>query len=135
MIHELYFPIIPTAKQSFRFAKSGIKYQPKAIKDNVNTIKALLINQLPAGHIPTSKPVYVSYMFAFPYPKSMPKYKRGSQFRLYKETKPDLDNLQKAINDALNNSVFVDDSQIVSCKAEKYYDTVGYIKVIVQEIE
>ena len=40
---------------------------------------------------------------------------------MYKTTRPDIDNIQKACFDALNGLLFKDDSQIVSVTATKWH--------------
>ena len=46
-------------------------------------------------------------------------------------SKPDLDNMVKAVGDAMNGIAYSDDSQIVSLKARKVYALVGCILVTI----
>ena len=46
--------------------------------------------------------------------------------------KPDLDNLTKAVLDALNNVAFTDDSLVVSLRASKRYGDQDLIHVEIQ---
>lgn len=57
-------------------------------------------------------------------PKSMTKAKRLMAQRgiLRPVVKPDIDNVAKAILDALNGVAFPDDRQIVQLSCEKWYD-------------
>lgn len=48
--------------------------------------------------------------------------------------KPDLDNFQKAICDALNRVVWVDDSQIVEVLCKKFYDLAPRIEIRVDNL-
>ena len=58
-------------------------------------------------------------------------------YRKYKATSRrygDFDNLAKAVCDALNGIVYADDSQIVSCRIEKYKDKNQRIEVECYEL-
>ena len=48
--------------------------------------------------------------------------------------KPDIDNFQKAICDALNRVVWLDDSQIVDAKVRKFYDLAPRIEIRVDKL-
>lgn len=131
---SLWFPIIPEAKQSFRYNKLGHKFKAANVKEQEHTIKSLLINQLPKDFKPSVKGLKVRYEFCFPYPSYLPKCKKSLQ-ELFKAKRPDIDNLQKSINDALNSIVFRDDGQIVEVHAIKVYrESVG-IRVTIIEID
>jgi len=65
---------IPFSKQSFRFTKTGHKYQKKEIVDKENAVKWQAANQLPAGFKPFTKGVRVTRLsFVFPPLKSFTK--------------------------------------------------------------
>lgn len=69
----------------------------------------------------------------FQIPKSYTKGKRlACQHNINRPAKkPDIDNVLKAVMDALNGAAYVDDKQVVSVTCRKYYaaDGEGYIKV------
>ena len=48
--------------------------------------------------------------------------------------KPDIDNILKAIFDALNGAAFVDDVQIVKVTAEKVYADEPFVEVTIDEL-
>lgn len=48
--------------------------------------------------------------------------------------KPDIDNILKAVFDALNGYAFEDDSQIVKVYAEKYYSEEPFVEVEIDEL-
>ena len=48
--------------------------------------------------------------------------------------KPDIDNILKAVFDALNGYAFEDDSQIVMVYAEKYYSEEPFVEVEIDEL-
>ena len=51
-----------------------------------------------------------------------------------KETKPDIDNVIKAILDGLNEVAYKDDEQVVNVSASKYYSDEPRVEVIVSRI-
>lgn len=48
--------------------------------------------------------------------------------------KPDTDNYQKAVLDALNDIIWKDDSQIVDLRGEKYYSDKPRVEISVREL-
>ncbi len=137
----MHFTILgePMAKQSCRFTRKGIKFQPQTITNNSNSLKVQIIQQLPRGYIPLDEPLEIDYKFYYSYPKALIQTKAnklkiqlGQLF--YKHTKPDIDNLQKQINDAMNSVVYLDDSRIVKISAEKLYSDVPRIEITVTPI-
>ena len=120
----MIFEIIgtPLQKQSARFAKRGRfmkSYQPKNVVNYAAQAKIQVIDQLPEGFVPFSGKIKVIRLtFVFPPLKSWSKKKLQSLRDgscIYKDTKPDLDNLEKMIYDCCNGVVWTDDAKIV-CK-------------------
>ena len=72
---------------------------------------------------PMPGPIKVSICATFPIPKSATKAKRFSMEESYilPTVRPDLDNIAKAVLDALNGIAFGDDCQIVQLSASKWY--------------
>ena len=102
----------PVPKGRPRFG-NGRAYTPKRTKDYENALKALIKEQDIQG------PIEVTLLAVFPRPQRlMPKkYPDG----LIKHTKrPDLDNIIKAVLDALNKTL-KDDAQVCTIHAYKYY--------------
>jgi crossover junction endodeoxyribonuclease RusA len=64
-------------------------------------------------------PVGIVIFKVFQRPKSMTK-KRGPNPRVRKTTKPDLDNVDKAVMDALTGIAYRDDAQICKAESEKW---------------
>lgn len=75
------------------------------------------------GRDPLEGPVSLSLRFRLPIPKSYNKRVRASMLagETPPTTKPDLSNMVKAIEDALNGVAFVDDSQVVRSFQTKIY--------------
>lgn len=134
-IITLKFPFEPKAKQSFKYAKNGIKYQSKDVVMFENNMKAVTISQLSKNFKVIKSPVHITYRFYYEFPKRTPKRIVNSNNVCYKYTRPDIDNLQKAVNDALKNTVICDDSIIVSSEAIKLYSEQSSIEVDVEIID
>ncbi len=67
--------------------------------------------------------------FFIPMPKSWSKKKKIDMFQMPHQQTPDVDNLLKAVLDA----VYKDDKVVWSIKAEKYWDSEGFILVIQED--
>lgn len=80
------------------------------------------------------EPLSVEIVYEMPIPKMSPK-KTASMIGAYHTKKPDLDNLDKAILDALSCRVFKDDSQVAKLSAVKKYSDTPCTIVIVRKIE
>lgn len=112
------FPIDPVAKGRPRFGK-GRTYTPKKTKDFETTIKEMARNQYRNG--PMKGALSVVVVFFIKRPKTVT--------REYPTVKPDLDNLEKSLFDALNGIAYEDDCQIIELNASKKYGPIGGIFV------
>ena len=76
-----------------------------------------------AGRDPFEGPLSLSLRFRMPIPKSATRRVKTSMAagEIAPTTKPDATNLAKAVEDAMNGVVFVDDCQIVRCFITKIY--------------
>jgi len=136
---ELTFEILgtPLAKQSMKFTKGGVRYQPKQVTQNAENIKSQVISQLPESFKIIANPVVVDAIFIFPPLKSFNKKMKqhiDNGGYIIKSTKPDLDNLEKAINDALEGIVFLNDSQVCKVRKLKYYGNTPQVRIRVTEV-
>jgi len=123
MINEyitITIPGLPVAKARPRVTRKGV-YTPKKTREYQERIKATLISSYSAAQLLSLKEKEICLWCAFYFPS--PK-KRKTQYPL----KPDLDNLVKAVMDALNGLVVEKDGQIVSIIAKKRY---GIAKTVI----
>jgi Holliday junction resolvase RusA-like endonuclease len=74
---------------------------------------------------PTSDPIELIVAFYFPVFKSWSKAKKISAINGEVTQKPDVSNLVKSVEDALNGVVYVDDCQIVRIVAVKHFVEIG----------
>ena len=110
-----------------RFARMGkfVKaYDPKESREYKQTLAAQIAAQEP--EYISAGAISLDCAFVFARPKSLPK-------KVIDHTKkPDLDNIIKALKDAMTGIVWKDDAQIVSLTARKEYGDVPGIRVEVR---
>ena len=97
---------------------------------------ALFAAQCMAGRAPLEGPVALALSINYDVPASWSKKKREAALRgeVRPTSKPDCDNVIKAIGDALNGVVWKDDVQVVTLYAEKRYAEAPGVTVRVKEL-
>lgn len=84
----------------------------------------------------TERPLAMRLTFVFSPPKSYTQKKlnavESGELRYTK--KPDLDNLAKSILDALNGTVYKDDSQIITLSINKEYGHTDHVLINITEV-
>ena len=136
MVH-FEIEITPVAKGRPRYARRGNfvqTYTPTKTREYEDVIRENAKMAMGMSD-PLETPLNVLLMFGMPIPSSTPKkalegYLDGSVKHI---KKPDLDNLAKAVLDAMNGVVYLDDNQICMLTIEKNYDTVPKISISVRE--
>jgi len=83
---------------------------------------------------PTKGAVSINITAFFYIPASTSKKKREAMIRgeIRPTTKPDLDNIMKAIGDSLSKIAWIDDSQIVVASLSKYYSDRPRVEVEIE---
>lgn len=85
--------------------------------------------QLAIGTIadPSREPMILTLTIVMPVPNSWPAWKRAmaEAGEIFPTTKPDSDNVEKAVKDALNGVLWRDDAQVVSTQKAKVYERDG----------
>jgi len=136
MLFETNIKFEPVSLKRHRHRLHGGTYDPSK-KDKDEFIK--LIDNLPMEKM--TKPIKCTLNFYSKRPKNH--YKSGKLSSVLKDTAPkynvsnkDLDNMVKFVLDALNDKLYVDDSQIIEINCSKSYSSEdGYIYVKFMEIE
>ena len=131
-------PTVPVAQPRQRHANIGGHLRNYIPKDNpVWAFKAAA--QMAAADAyqgqPLDHPLCVDLVFVMPRPKSMVWKKRPMPRAPYGK-KPDRDNLEKSLYDALNGLLWRDDSLICDGRVQKVYaagDEQPHVEVIVSE--
>lgn len=134
---------IPLQKQSARFAKVGKfmrKYQPKQITNWQAQARLQIIQQLTPHFVPFGGKIRINrVVFIFPPLKSWSKKKLTALKEgniIYKDTKPDMDNLKKMLYDCCNGLAWVDDAKIVvENNTSKQFGMIPRIEMEFEELE
>lgn len=122
---EITIPLEPVAKGRPLFGK-GRTYTPakteKATKEIAFIISSVLKNSKNAPTFDPKDPLGLEVLYVFKRPKS---YKKSSH-REWKTTKPDKDNLDKLLMDAITKSgLWNDDNQVVQTSSKKLVGATG----------
>jgi Holliday junction resolvase RusA-like endonuclease len=96
----------------------------------------LFASQAMAGRSLLEGPVCVRMRIACQIPASWSQKKQASAAAgtLMPTTKPDVDNVEKALFDAMNGVVWKDDVQVVSVVKDKRYDATPGVSVRIEEL-
>lgn len=129
-------PGVPVAKgrtKSFRRGNFVGHYTPEKTVNYENLVK-LVSSEAMAGRSPIDGAVKMSMVLYFPIPKSFSKKKRDMAINreLLPLVKPDCDNVQKCICDAMNNIVYHDDKQVYQIMVMKFYGETPRAEVVVK---
>lgn len=135
----LVVPITPVAKARPRVVRDYQgrvhTFTPKKTKDFEARIKAAYLEKREEKGI-SKHPVALWCQFCFEPPKSWGKRKKEQAVDklIQKTSKPDIDNLLKAVMDALNGLAWVDDAQVVQIYAKKIYSQIPRVEVKIEEV-
>lgn len=107
-------------------------YTPEKTASYESTV-ALAASQAMKGRAPIEGPVAVIMAIALPVPASWSKKKQAQALggMLLPITKPDMDNVIKAVYDAINGVVWGDDTQVVDERTTKRYAATPGVDVFV----
>ena len=135
---EFVVEVTPKAKARPRFVRRGRFVQTYTPKTTLDYEKKIAEEYLLQGGTVFDYPYLEMAIIAyFPIPKST---RKSERLLLETECVPydkhiDLDNLAKAVMDAVIGVAYIDDKQIASLKVKKYYGKVGRVVVRIREIE
>ena len=124
LLIELHHEGIPRPKARPRMGRGGRFYTPRDVDGWKDALEKHAMQAF--DREPCVGPVIIQMVFQFPRPKSRSKSS-------LMETRPDGDNLEKAVLDALNEIVYLDDKQVVQVTWEKTYGEVGHTRIRVFE--
>lgn len=126
-VHVFGLPVPQARPRAFKTPTGQIRlYDPADCKDWKRTVLAQVLERKPAA--PVDGPLRMDLVFDLPRPKSAPKRVQ------HPTSRPDLDNLLKAIKDALRGVVYRDDSQIVALTATKKYGQAPGVSIRVAHV-
>ena len=102
-------------------------------KAYTNYKKALALVAATKIKKPLAGPVKMRLVFQFKKPKNWPKKKREAAF--WHTQRPDADNLEKTVKDALNGIAYGDDSQVCVVDKIKIWGEEDMVLIELEEIE
>lgn len=126
---------VPKPKGRPRVTRSGHAFTPKSTRE----YEQLIVSEWEVQHgktEPTKNPVAVRVRFYMPIPKATSNKARERMAAGLEvpAKKPDIDNLLKAVLDALNGKAYHDDNQIVEISAKKLYSNEPRTEVFISEL-
>lgn len=140
---EFFVPGAPVGKGRPRAARRGagvVMFTPEKTADYEALVAATAAAALAGGmRIGTSQlldgPLAAMLEMQFPVPSSWSKAKRARALAgvEWHTSKPDADNVAKAILDACNGVVFRDDAQVVMLAATKAFSDEPGVRVVIRE--
>lgn len=138
VVFRLRVPIAPVAKARPRFRMFGSHvstFTPQKTAEYEAKIAEHYLKYTKNHKFERDTALYVNLIFGMPIPKSTPKSRQQAMSDgVIKPTKkPDIDNLCKAVLDALNGVAWDDDSQIVKLSAAKEYSRDPYVSICIHE--
>jgi len=128
----------PVPKGRPRFAKRGkfvSTYTPTKTTVDYETIIKEAAQKARGSSEHVQTPVTVAIYITVPGPTTYSKKRTeaclsGSERPI---KKPDIDNIAKCFLDAMNEIVYLDDTQVLTLHVTKVYGTVGMVEVMVRE--
>lgn len=122
----------PVGKARPRVTRSGHAYTPAKTVSYENLVK-MRFDELFPDWVPLEKEIQVAIHAYYKIPKSASKAKRQAMLNgtINPTKKPDIDNVAKIINDALNGLAYVDDTQIVKERIEKHYGEKPHVDIYI----
>lgn len=112
--------------------KTGVAFTPPETRLFEKEFRGLVEHRMKqSGFTRIAYPTPVELIIDFAYPA--PKVDHG---RKWKTDRPDMDNLIKAVKDAMNETLYEDDAQVVTMRTRKIFHRIptapeGYISVVV----
>lgn len=135
MIYEFEVPGKIVGKGRPRInTNTGITYTPTTTKDYETLIQQYFLIKYPR-YIPIKDRVKVEIVAYMGIPKSTPKkdIEKMLNNTISPTKKPDIDNIVKAILDALNKFAYYDDNLVCKIDVEKKYNATEKIYIKVEE--
>jgi len=126
----LDIPIRPKPAPRPRVTRRGT-YNPKDYTDYKNAIALLAEREKPKK---IEGAVLLKIEYRFKMPNSWSKKKKVEMQGLWHTSRPDLDNLDKSIKDALSGVCYNDDSQVVLKQTNKVWSNNGMVHITVGEL-
>lgn len=127
---EITIPGKPFAKQRARFG-NGRAYTPR---ETISYERTVAEHAIAAGATATTDPVAIEIRAYFAPPKSWSKKRKAACIGTPHVQRPDLDNLEKAVLDGLNEVAFADDCQVAALHSRKWWAEEARTEIVVRTL-
>lgn len=109
---------IPGKPFAWRRARSNgvVRFKDKASVAHAETLQAIALPHFPA---PLEGPLKLRVVATFEIPRSWSKRRQAEAEGAYHAQRPDQDNIQKQLKDALNRIAWTDDAQVADARCVK----------------
>lgn len=131
MSKELTIYVKPMPKERPRLVSGGRVYTPLKTKAYENAVALSWVAK--HGAHPMTGAITIELTFAYRPPASWSKARQEASLDKGKTSRPDTDNLVKAVTDALNCIAYKDDAQIVRITASKVYADSDSVTIKIKE--
>ena len=132
---QITVPGVPVPKARPRITRTGHAYTPKRTAEYEKRVALCVGREMRINGIqPFEKAIRLTVTAVFAVPKSWTKSKREKALSggLKHTTRPDGDNVLKAVKDALNGVIFDDDAQVFDSRIIKTYGEEPRTEIIVE---
>lgn len=125
----------PQGKARPRFTRYGHAYTPEQTRRYEELIRACWLQQADGWTVREGAVGIIIFAF-FPIPKSANKDRKSGMLsgRISPIVKADVDNILKAVLDALNGSAWIDDKQVVAASIQKRYAEEPRVEVVLYDV-
>lgn len=130
MKREFFWAGTPRGQGRPRFTRTGKAYKASVDRAYEKGLCLAYLSEYGAEK-PMEGPLKLEVLAVYPIPKATPKKNIGPMLdcEIVPIVKPDIDNVAKAVMDALNGVAFPDDNAIVCMKCRKVYGGAPGIRV------
>lgn len=125
---NIFYPVKPKSAPRPRVTKNGT-YNNADYTKWKNGLKLLAKTKCKK---PLEGAIFMKIEYFYNIPKSWNKAKKENA--KWHTFKPDIDNLQKSVLDALNGIAYIDDSQVCYIQARKKYADIDGVKIEIERI-
>jgi len=124
---------VPQARPRFQATRYGVHtYEPEKCRKYKERVKACAMAAM-RDRVPMGGAIGVLIRTYRHYPKRMTKEQRKHPEDMPPVTRPDVDNLAKAVLDGMNGICYMDDAQITTLTVSKEYGEEPYVRVEIWE--
>ena len=136
MLITFEVPGEPRGKGRPRFSKTGHTYTDSETRAHEKKIAAYYRSSVLGYRFPDAAVLEIDVIAYYPIPKSATKAASAAMKAGYTKPtkKPDLDNVIKAVLDALNGVAYKDDSRIVRIEARKEYSDSPRLEIHIKDV-